>query len=118
MGAGGSEAAVAAADIALADDDLSKLIFVRQLSRQTKRVIRQNFWLAVTTDLVGAVLAVWGRLSPVLGGSMHVGHALAISANSAQMLTWQPPPEKSSPIKAANPLTNRQGPRGLSQGKG
>lgn len=90
MGAGGSEAAVATADIALADDDLRKLVFVRQLSQQTRRVIRQNFWLAVTTDLLGSVLAVWGRLSPVLGGMLHVGHALAISANSARMLTWQP----------------------------
>jgi len=90
MGAGGSEAAVAAADISLADDDLHKLIFLRQLSLQTVRVIHQNYWLALTTDLVGAALALWGRLSPVVGGLIHVGHAAAILANSGRLLTWKP----------------------------
>ncbi|MGB7910987.1 MAG: HAD-IC family P-type ATPase, partial [Desulfobaccales bacterium] len=56
MGAGGAEAAIAAADIALADSDLSRLLFVRRLSRQTLRVIEQNYWLAVSTDLLGALL--------------------------------------------------------------
>jgi len=91
MGAGGSETAIAAADIALADDDLRRLIFLRGLSRQTVRVIRQNYRLAVATDLVGSLMAVWGRLTPVLGGLMHLGHAAAISLNSGRLLTWKPP---------------------------
>jgi cation-transporting P-type ATPase C len=90
MGAGGAEPAIAAADIALADDDLRKLIFVRQLSQQTVRIIHQNYWLAVGTDLAGSVLALVGLLSPVMGGVLHVSHALAITANSGRLLTWQP----------------------------
>jgi cation-transporting P-type ATPase C len=90
MGAGGSEPAIAAADIALADDDLRKLIFVRQLSQQTLRVIQQNYWLAVGTDLAGSVLALADLLSPVWGGVLHVSHAVAITANSGRLLTWQP----------------------------
>ncbi len=39
MGAGGAEAAIVAADIALADSDLWRLLFARRLSRQTLRVI-------------------------------------------------------------------------------
>lgn len=90
MGAGGSEPAIAAADIALADDDLRKLIFVRQLSQQTLRVIQQNYWLAVGTDLAGSVLALVGILSPLMGGVLHISHAAAITANSGRLLTWQP----------------------------
>jgi cation-transporting P-type ATPase C len=90
MGAGGSEPAIAAADIALADDDLRKLIFVRQLSQQTLRVIQQNYWLAVGTDLAGSVLALVGILSPLMGGVLHISHAVAITANSGRLLTWQP----------------------------
>jgi cation-transporting P-type ATPase C len=90
MGAGGSEPAIAAADIALADDDLRKLIFVKQLSQQTLRVIQQNYWLAVGTDLGGSVLALVGLLSPLMGGVLHVSHAVAITANSGRLLTWQP----------------------------
>jgi cation-transporting P-type ATPase C len=90
MGAGGSEPAIAAADIALADDDLRKLIFVRELSQQTLRVIQQNYWLAVGTDLAGSVLALVGILSPLMGGVLHISHAAAITANSGRLLTWQP----------------------------
>ena len=64
MGAAGSETAIATADIALVDDDLRRLIFVRQLSRQTLCIIQQNYWLALTTDILGALLAVWGPLDP------------------------------------------------------
>ncbi len=90
MGAGGSEAAIAAADIALVDDDLRRLLYLRQLSDQTLSIIQQNFWLALTTDLLGAGLALTGRLTPVVGGILHVGHAALISANSGRLLTWQP----------------------------
>ncbi len=90
MGAGGSETAIATADVALVDDDLRRLIYLRQLSDQTLGVIQQNFWLALATDLVGAGLAVMGRLTPVVGGILHVGHAALISANSWRLLKWQP----------------------------
>ncbi len=93
MGAAGSEAAIAAADIALADDNLMGLILVRRLSRQTVRVIHQNYWLALGTDLAGSVLALAGFLTPFLGGLLHIGHAAAIAANSGRLLTWQLPAE-------------------------
>lgn len=93
LGAGGSEAAIAAADIALVDDDLNKLIYLRQLSCQTLSIIHQNFWLALATDCLGAGLAVVGRLTPVIGGLLHVGHAALISANSGRLLSWQPSPQ-------------------------
>ena len=90
MGAAGSETAIATADIALVDDDLRRLIFVRQLSQQTLCIIQQNYWLALTTDILGAMLAVWGRLTPMVGGLLHVTHAGLIAANSTRLLSWQP----------------------------
>ena len=90
MGAGGSETAIATADIALVDDDLRRLIYLRQLSCQTLAIIQQNFWLALATDFLGAGLALTGRLTPFLGGLMHIGHAALISANSGRLLSWQP----------------------------
>ena len=94
MGAGGAEAAIAAADIALADSDLSRLLFVRRLSRQTLRVMEQNYWLAVSTDLVGALLIIGGRLGPLMAGAIHVVHTLGIFFNSSRLLGWRPPQEK------------------------
>jgi len=90
MGAGGSEVAVEAADIALADNDLNRLIRLRQLSRQTLRVIEQNHWLAVSTNGLGIFLAAAGRLSPLTAGLFHVIHTLGIMLNSRRLLGWVP----------------------------
>jgi manganese/zinc-transporting P-type ATPase C len=89
LGAAGSETAIATADIALVDDDLRRLIFVRQLSQQTLRVILQNYWLALTTNIAGSLLAVTGRLTPVIGGLLHITHAGLIAANSTRLLSWK-----------------------------
>lgn len=93
MGAGGSETAIAMADIALVDDHLQRLVFVRRLSRQTILVIQQNFWLALATDVLGALLAVTGHLTPFVAGFIHLGHAAVIAANSGRLLSWQPNPQ-------------------------
>lgn len=95
MGAGGAEAALAAADIALADSDLSRLLFAQRLSHQTMTVIEQNFWLAISTDIIGALLIIAGRLGPLAGGTIHVLHTLGILLNSSRLLAWQPPENKS-----------------------
>jgi cation-transporting P-type ATPase C len=96
MGAGGAEAALAAADIALADSNLSRLLYARRLSRQTMTVIDQNFWLAISTDIIGALLIIAGRLGPLMAGGIHVLHTLGILINSSRLLGWQPPQEKTS----------------------
>jgi len=88
MGAGGAEAAVEAADIALADDRLDRLVFARDLSRQTLRIIAQNHWFALTTDLVNGLLAVAGILPPVLSGGFHIAHTILILANSSRLLAF------------------------------
>jgi cation-transporting P-type ATPase C len=93
MGAGGSEVAMEAADIALVDNDLTRLIRLRQLSRQTMRVVEQNHWLAVSTNLLGILLAAAGGLSPLAAGLFHVVHTLGIMLNSRRLLGWTPPPD-------------------------
>jgi cation-transporting P-type ATPase C len=94
MGAGGSEVALEAADIALVDNDLNRLIRLRQISRQTLRVIEQNHWLAVATNGLGILLAAAGRLSPLTAGLFHVLHTLGIMLNSRRLLRWIPAEEK------------------------
>ena len=95
MGVGGAEAALVAADITLADNDLQKLLFVRQLSRQTRQVIEQNYWIAVSTDLFGALLALVGGLTPVRASAIGLGHAVGIFFNSSRLLREKPSPIRS-----------------------
>ncbi len=93
MGAGGAEVAMEAADIALADSDLDGLMKVRNLSHQTLKVIDQNHYFAVSTDLLGAALGMIGVLSPVMAGLIHILHTGGILINSSRLLTWEPPVE-------------------------
>jgi cation-transporting P-type ATPase C len=90
MGAGGAQAAIEAADIALVDNRLERIVFARQLSHRTLRIIQQNHWFAVTTDLLGAILAIAGILPPILSGATHILHSLMILTNSSRILRFQP----------------------------
>jgi cation-transporting P-type ATPase C len=104
MGAGGSEVAIEAADIALVNDDLGGLIYVQSLSRTTLKVVRQNFWIATGSNLVGVVFGAAGLLSPVAAGLLHIVHSLGVLANSARLLRFEPdalelPESRGTPIK-------------------
>ena len=66
MAAGGAEAAIEAADIALMDGELDRILFTPRLSRQTLRIIAQNHWFAVTTDLISAMLAICANSGPLV----------------------------------------------------
>ncbi|TVZ34959.1 cation-transporting P-type ATPase C [Seleniivibrio woodruffii] len=88
MGAAGSDVAVEAADIALVDDDLNKIVFLRQLSKKTKTIINQNFTIATSTNAAGAVLGAVGMLNPLMAGLLHIVHTGGIMANSSRLITY------------------------------
>nr|WP_203545001.1 cation-translocating P-type ATPase [Desulfovibrio sp. JC010] len=91
MGAGGSEVAIEAADIALVNDDLNGLVYVQSLSQQTLKVVHQNFWIATGSNLAGVVFGALGMLTPIMAGMIHIGHSLGVLANSARLLRYEPP---------------------------
>ncbi len=95
MGAGGSEVAIEAADIALVNDDLEGLVYVQSLSQATLRIVHQNFWIATGSNLIGVVLGATGFLTPVMAGMIHIAHSLGVLANSARLLKYEPKALKS-----------------------
>jgi len=92
MGAGGSEVAIEAADIALLNNDLNGLVYLRQLSHQSFAVIEQNFWIATLTNLLGVGLGALGVVTPVMAGALHALHSLGIMLNSSRLLRMEFPP--------------------------
>lgn len=90
LGAGASEVAIAAADIALLKSDLGDLVFLHCLSEKTLRIVEQNFWIATLTNLLGIILAAGGWMPPLITGTLHVGHSLGILVNSGRILRWKP----------------------------
>ncbi|MFN4173933.1 MAG: heavy metal translocating P-type ATPase, partial [Parachlamydiaceae bacterium] len=55
MGKGGSRAAVDAADVVLLQDSIEKLDWLFKKSRQTRRVVRQNLFVATLAIFVAAI---------------------------------------------------------------
>lgn len=86
MSAHGSDVAIEAADIALVNDNLADVVYLRELSHKTIAVAYQNFWLATSTNIAGAVAGAMGLLSPVAAGLIHIVHTLGVLANSSRLL--------------------------------
>jgi cation-transporting P-type ATPase C len=107
MGAGGSEVAIEAADIALVKDDLAGVIYVRDLSRETMRVVHQNFWIATGSNIAGVVLGALGLLSPVMAGLVHITHTLGILANSSRLLFFASPRQLPEKVKVKDKTAER-----------
>lgn len=88
MGAAGSDVALETADVALMADDLSHLPFAAGLSRQTRRIIRQNVFvsLGVVGLLIPATILGLG-IGPAV--AMHEGSTLIVVFNALRLLAYR-----------------------------
>ncbi|WP_283616059.1 heavy metal translocating P-type ATPase [Mycolicibacterium poriferae] len=89
MGLGGTDVAVETADVALASDDLSRLLDVRDLGSRAVDVIRQNYAMSIAVNAIGLVIGAGGALSPVLAAVLHNASSVAVVANSSRLIRYQ-----------------------------
>lgn len=71
MGTMGSDIAVEAADIALVSDDISKLPYLKKLSRATVNTIKFSISLSLFINLVAIILSIAKLLTPTTGALVH-----------------------------------------------
>lgn len=71
MGSMGSDIAVEAADIALMNDDISKIPYLKRLSNATVRTIKLSITLSMCINFVAVTLSVLGVLTPTTGALVH-----------------------------------------------
>jgi len=90
MGAGGTDAALETADIALMTDDLRKLPWLLRHSRRTRRVIMQNIGLSLGIKVVFLVLAIPGLASLWMAIAADMGASLLVTANGLRLLRSGP----------------------------
>ena len=108
MGAAGSEVAVHSAAIALMNNDLRRLPFLLRLSRETRRVINQNFVVGLCFVLGGMILSIMKFINPILAAGLHVAGSLLVVFNSFRLVRHgeefephHPPGATDSPGKPA-----------------
>jgi len=86
MGGAGTDAALETADIALMNDDLTKLPFTIKLSRKTLRIIKQNITLSLVVKLVALLLVVPGWLTLWIAIFADMGVTLLVTFNGLRLL--------------------------------
>jgi len=86
MGAGGSDAALETADIALMTDDLRKLPWLLRHSRRTRGVIVQNIALSLGIKAVFLVLAVPGLANLWMAIAADMGASLLVVLNGLRLI--------------------------------
>jgi Zn2+/Cd2+-exporting ATPase len=88
MGAGGTDVALETADVALMADDLSKLPFAVALSRQSRRIIKQN--LAISLGVIAILIpsTLFGVASIGWAVLFHEGSTLLVVANALRLLRF------------------------------
>lgn len=86
MGGAGTDTAIETADIALMQDDLSKVAEAVQLGRRTVRIIKGNIGFALIVKAVFLVLALSGHTSLWLAILADTGATLVVIANALRLL--------------------------------
>ncbi|WP_037142169.1 heavy metal translocating P-type ATPase [Rhodococcoides fascians] len=92
MGLAGTDVAVETADVALASDDLNRLLDVRDLGGHAVDVIQQNYGMSIAVNAVGLLVSAAGGLSPVLAAILHNASSVAVVANSSRLITYRMDP--------------------------
>ncbi len=90
MGAMGSDAAILSSDIALMNNDLSRVATAMRLSGLTRRVITVNVAIGIASALVMVTLAALGYVGAIVGALLHNVGAVAVVLNSAGLLRVEP----------------------------
>lgn len=91
MGGAGTAAALETADVALMGDDLGRLPFAIGLSRQARRVIKQNLFIALTVIAALVVVTVSGAVGIGPAVIFHEGSTLVVIANALRLLRYSGP---------------------------
>ena len=90
MGARGSDAALAQADVILMHDRIENVPTAFQLSRRARRIIRQNLFVSLGTVAVLVSFALAQKINLSLGVVGHEGSTVLVVLNGLRLLRLRP----------------------------
>jgi manganese/zinc-transporting P-type ATPase C len=89
MGLAGTDVAVETADIALANDNLRRLLDIPDLGARAVQAIRQNYAMSIAVNSLGLLMGAAGALSPVLAAILHNASSVAVVTNSSRLIRYR-----------------------------
>ncbi|MCE5153127.1 heavy metal translocating P-type ATPase [Staphylococcus hyicus] len=90
MGAAGTDTAIETADIAILNDDISKLPYTFKLSRHTMRIIKINILIAIGLKVAALLLVIPGWLTLWIAIFSDMGATLLVGLNALRLLYVKP----------------------------
>ena len=88
MGAFGTDVALDTADIALMNDDISKIPFLISLGRRMNRIIKLNLAFGLIFNATAVLASGGGLLSPIMGAVVHnIGSVIVVLCSASIAFT-------------------------------
>jgi Cd2+/Zn2+-exporting ATPase len=88
MGAAGSDVALETADVALMSDKIENLPFVIGLSRESKRIIKQNIFISLGVVVLLVPITILGLTNIGLAVAFHEGSTIVVVLNALRLLRY------------------------------
>jgi len=101
MGAMGTDVAMEAADIALMNDDLTRLPYLLRLGKATINTINFNIAFAVVFNALALIGSGSGFLNPIAGAVVHNFGSVLVVLNSVRLIAFRPRNENGNTITSA-----------------
>jgi Cd2+/Zn2+-exporting ATPase len=90
MGLSGTDIALESADIAIMNDDLTKILVLLDIGSISNRIIRQNIWFSIIVKVTFAILTVVGLMSLALAvGVADMLVSLLVILNGFRVLRYK-----------------------------
>jgi Cd2+/Zn2+-exporting ATPase len=86
MGAAGSDVAINSAQVALMNNNLSRIPFFVKLSKRAITVVRQNLAFSMAYIVVLFAMAAMGYIPPIVAVLLHLLSSLVVIFNSARLV--------------------------------
>ena len=83
MAGAGTDIATEASDIAIMNDDISSVAYVKKLAMACVNTIRFNITLSMSINFVAVLLGVLGMMTPVVGALVHNAGSCLVVLNAA-----------------------------------
>jgi P-type E1-E2 ATPase len=90
MGAAGTDVAIETADVALMNDDLSRVVDFMLMSRAVLRRIKLNIFFSIIYNAIGLGLGSLGMLTPVVAVIFQEAGCISVVLSSTLLLWAQP----------------------------
>ena len=83
MAGAGTDIATEASDIAIMNDDIASVAYVKKLAMSCVNTIRFNITLSMSINFVAVLLGVLGMMTPVVGALVHNAGSCLVVLNAA-----------------------------------